>query len=231
MANLINDAIKIGFTLFEYEAKQGLNGKEREIGQAENIAKLIKENPNSKFLIHCGWDHVIEGTPGNKSWEKAMASRLKEKTNIDPFTIDQVAYSEKGDLKFINPYVLIVNSEKPIVMVNEIGKTFSGNETNDQTDCKIIHPITKYINERPNWLYLNGKRKAYKIPKSKISEYPILVLAYRKNEFLQNGLPTDIIEILNAESQMNLILEKGYYDIIIKDRNYKIINDYEVKIK
>jgi hypothetical protein len=231
MANLIQDAIKIGFTLFEYEISDGSNGKQREIGQAKNIAKLIKENPNSKFLIHCGWDHVIEGTPGNKSWEKAMAGRLKEYTNLDPFTIDQVAYSEKGDIKFINPYVKIVNSDKPIIMANESGKAFNGSATNDQTDCKIIHPLTEYINERPNWLFLNGERKEYTIPKSKISEYPILALAYRKNEFEQNGIPADLIEILNNESKTNLIIEKGTYKIILKDKNYKIINEFDAKIE
>lgn len=231
MANLIQDAIRIGFTLFEYEVSDDSNGKQREIGQAKNIAKLIKENPNSKFLIHCGWDHVIEGTPRNKSWEKAMAGRLNEYTNLDPFTIDQVFYSEKGDIKFISPYVKIVDSDKPIIMVNESGKTFNGSATNDQTDCKIIHPLTEYINERPNWLFLNGERKEYAIPKSKISEYPILALAYRKDEFEQNGIPADLIEILNTESYTNLILKKGIYKIIIKDKNYKIIDEFEIKLK
>lgn len=231
MANLIKEAIKIGFKLFEYEALDGSNGKQREIVQAKNITTLIKENPNSKFLIHCGWDHVIEGTPGNKSWEKAMAGRLKDYTNIDPFTIDQVDYSEKGDIKFINPYVTIVNSDKPIIMVNESGKTFNGSATNDQTDCKIIHPLTKYIDERPNWLFLNGERKAYTLPKSKIYEYPVLVLAYRKKEFEHNGIPADVIEILTNESKANLVLQKGTYKIIVKDKNYKIINEFETKIK
>ena len=230
MANLLQEAIKIGFILFTYEPNDSSNGKQREINQAQNIANVIKENPNAKFLIHCGWDHVIEGTPGNKSWEKAMAGRLKEITNIDPFTIDQVAYSEKGDIEFISPYVLITNSEKPVIMVNENGKTFNGSETNDQTDCKIIHPKTKYINERPNWLFLDGERKAYKIPKNKISQYPILVFAYRNKEFEQNGIPADLIEITNEKSNTNLILKKGIYKIIIKDKDYKIINQFETKI-
>lgn len=231
MANLLYEAIKIGFTLFEYEPNDKSNGKEREIVQAENIAKLIKENPNSKFLIHCGWDHVIEGTPGNKSWEKAMAGRLKEKTKIDPFTIDQVTYSEKGDIKYISPYNLITYSEKSIIMINESGKTFNGSETNDQTDCRIIHPLTKYINNRPDWLSLNGKRKTYNISKSKISEYPTLVFAYRKDEYEQNGIPTDLIEIINEQDKTNLILEKGIYKIIIKNKEYKIINEFDTKIK
>lgn len=231
MANLLIEAIKIGFTLFQYEPIDGSNGKEREIGQAENIAKVIKENPNSKFLIHCGYDHVVEGIPGNKSWEKAMAGRLKEKTNIDPFTIDQVAYSEKGDSKWNSPYIALANSKNTLILVNEYGKTFNGSETNDQTDCRIIHPITEFVNNRPNWLLLDGKRKNYSIPKSKILEYPILVLAYRKKEFEQNGVPADVIEIRNEEDKTNLILEKANYEIIVKNKEYKIINRFEVKVK
>jgi hypothetical protein len=229
LANLIDKALKIGFIIFNYEASQGHN-KEREIGQAENIAKLIAKNSDSKFLIHCGYDHVIEGTPRDKSWEKAMAGRLKEITKINPFTIDQVAYSEKGDMKFNSPYIQIVNSEYPVIMVDENGKTFNGSIENDQTDCRIIHPITKLVNDRPDWLSLSGKRKSYKIPKSKITAYPVLVFAYRINEFEQNGIPADIIEILNENQFGNLILEKGIYKIIVKDKNYKIVNQYEHKI-
>lgn len=231
MANLLKEAIKIGFTLFDYETDDYSNNKEREIGQADNIIRIINENPNSKYLIHCGWDHVNESTPRNKSWEKAMAGRLKEKTNIDPFTIDQITYSEKGDTKYISPYITITNSEKPLIMINENGKAFNGKKTNDKTDCRIIHPVTKYTNNRPDWLLMEGKRKQYSIPKCKISEFPILVFAYRKNEYKQNGIPADIIEIMNEEEKINLILEKGNYKIIIKNKEYKIINEFKAKIK
>ena len=230
MANLINEAIKIGFKIFSYEAINGENGKEREIVQAKNIAKIVTENPNSKFLIHCGWEHVVEGTPGNKNWEKAMAGRLKEYTKIDPFTIDQTFYSEKGDSKFNKPYIGMINLKSTVIMVNENGKTFNGGIENDQTDCRIIHPITEYIDGRPNWLTISGERKKYKIPKNKIAKFPVLVLAYNKDEYEQNGIPSDIIEILNREHIQDLILKKGEYKIIIKDENYKIINEFEQKI-
>jgi hypothetical protein len=231
MANLIVEAIRIGFTVFGYEAVAGLNGKERELAQAENIAKLMDKNPNAKFLIHCGYDHVIEGTPGNKSWEKAMAGRLKEKTGIDPFTIDQVAYSEKGEHKFLSPYILLANAEKPLIMVNEVGKTFNGSATNDQTDCRIIHPLTIFENNIPNWLTMNGKRKKYALPSSEISEYPILVLAYRKNEFEQNGIPAAILEILEPHEKAELFLDKGNYTIILKNKDYKIVKKINIKVK
>ena len=110
-ANLIKEAMDIGFTLFKYEYKgaKGKTGKDREREQAENIAKVITKNPNAKFLIHCGYDHLNEGIPGIKEWEKAMAARLNDLTGINPFTIDQIPGSEKGDLKFNTPYIKMAN--------------------------------------------------------------------------------------------------------------------------
>lgn len=230
LANLIYEALRIGFILFNYEASQGKNGKEREIEQAKNIASVIEKDPNSKFLIHCGYDHVIEGTPPNKGWEKAMAGRIKEFTQINPFTIDQVKYSEKGDAKFNHPYIRIVNLDYPVIMVNERGQTFNGQKESDQIDCVIIHPTTKFNNDRPNWLSLSGQRRSYFIPKSRMANFPVLVFAYRKNEFDKSGIPVDIVEITNQNQIPNLFLTKGEYKIILKDKDYKIINEYEQKI-
>ena len=116
-------------------------------------------------------------------------------------------------------------------MVNESGKTFNGSKTNDQTDCRIIHPLTKFIKNRPDWLSLSGKRKSYSISNTKISEFPILVLAYRKSEYEQNGIPADVIEIMNTHDKTNLLLKKGTYKIIIKNKKYKIINEFDVTVK
>lgn len=231
MANLINLAIRIGFTVFGYETTDGSNGKEREKQQAANIAKIIRQNPGSKFLIHCGYDHAIEGTPGDKSWEKAMAGRLKEITHIDPFTIDQVAYSEKGSVEFNHPYIQMAHAKQPVILVNQNGKTFNGSATNDQTDCRIIHPITQYIEGRPDWLRMNGIKKSYPIPRHEITDYPALVLAYRKKEYEQEGIPADLIEIVTPEDPAFLLLEKGNYKIIIKNKQYRMINELDIRVK
>jgi len=231
MGNLIYEAIKIGFTVFGYEAADGKNGKEREIEQAENIAKIIAKHPESKFLIHCGYDHINEGTPGIKSWEKAMARNLKEITKINPFTIDQTLYTEKGNAKFNHPYIGAVDSKCPVIMMNGKGETFDRSIYNKDIDCCIIHPISKYVNDRPDWLTLNGKRRIYKIPNTEITEYPALILAYRKNEFEQKGIPADIVEVTGENKTGNLLLDKGDYELVIKNKSYIIKNKYLIKIK
>jgi len=226
--NLIYAALNIGFTLFGYDDFEH-NGKEREIAQARNIVNFIEQNPHGKVLIHCGHDHVIKGTPNNPTWEKAMAGRLKEYTQINPFTIDQTQFAEKSERKYNHPYIAMVNKEFPVVLIDENGNLFNGKKGNDQVDIRIIHPETQYVNNRPKWLLSVGNRKEYHIENSKITQYPLLVLTYRKDEFENNGVPADIIEVFENENIPSFILDKGNYEIIMKDRDYNIINRYEIK--
>jgi len=228
--NLVYAALNIGFTLFGYDVFEH-NGKEREIAQARNIANFIEQNPYGKVLIHCGHDHVIEGKPNNLTWEKAMAGRLKEYTQINPFTIDQTQFAEKSQRRYNHSYISKVNKEFPVILIDSNGNLFNGKKGNDQVDVRIIHPETNYINKRPNWLLSVENRKEYRIENSKITQYPLLILAYRKNEFENSGVPVDIIEVFESENVPSLILDKGNYDIIMKDRNYNIINRYEIKLE
>ena len=229
--NFIYTALKIGFTLFGYDYGYERGGKEREIAQARNIANFMEQNPHGKVLIHCGHAHVIEGALNNPTWEKAMAERLKEYTQINPFTIDQTQFAEKSERKYNHPYIAMVNKEFPVVLIDENGNLFNGKKGNDQVDIRIIHPETQYVNNRPNWLLSVGTKKEYHIENSKITQYPLLVLVYRENEFENNGVPADIIEVFENEKNPSLILDKGNYDIIMKDLNYSIINRFEIKIE
>ncbi|MDN4165906.1 hypothetical protein QWY31_10355 [Cytophagales bacterium LB-30] len=228
--NLIYAALKIGFTLFGYDDFEH-NGKEREIAQARNIANFIDRNPHEKVLIHCGHDHVIEGTPYNPTWGKAMAGRLKEFTNIDPLTISQTQFTEKSEKKYNHPFINMVNKGFPVVLIDGDGNLFNGKKGENRFDIIIIHPETHYIDKRPNWLLSLENRKKYQIEKSKINQLPILVFAYRKNEFENNGVPADIIEVIDSDSVPSLIIDRGSYEIIIKDIKYNIIDRYKITIE
>ncbi|MDR4893255.1 MULTISPECIES: hypothetical protein [unclassified Chryseobacterium] len=224
--NFIYNALKIGFTLFPYEAEG--NNKEREIGEAQNIFNFMQKNKDGKYLIYCGYQHAYEGI--HKSWEKTMAGRLSDLTGINPFTIDQTQFSEKSNLKYNEPLLRLVRNTVPVVLKDENQGIYNGEDKDLYTDIKIIHPVTQYSKGRPDWM-LNKNRKFYKIPVSKVSSYPALVLAYRKGEFEKEGIPADIIEINTSKDNRFLILDKGIYDIVIKDKEYKVINRFEKTIK
>jgi len=227
--NLISEALKIGFTLFGYEASQGKNGKEREIEQAENIQKFIESNPEGKVLIHCGYAHAYEND--YPAWGKAMAGRLKDNMKINPLTIDQTMFLERFDKENNHLFIRLNNTNQPIVLIDENGQVFNGLSETKQTDIVIIHPQTEFINNRPNWL-IEEKQK-YAVPLSKIDKYkPVLILVYRNNEFENNGIPADIIEVSDINSSLKeLYLTKGIYTIVLKDRKYNIVDKYNIEIK
>lgn len=213
---MIREALQLGYTVFPYETQIRANGKEREIQQARNIEKVFRAHPEAKFLIHCGFDHINEMEAGN--WEKAMAGRVKEYTGIDPFTINQEILTEHFDQAKENPYYQLVDTLKEVsVFQNEQGQVFRGGSGDKRFDVRLFHPRTTYIDGRPDWLRLDGKRKSYWLDPDDITiDYPILVKAYVPREG-QDAIPVDVIEIKEYSDQKALILPEGTYDLILKN--------------
>jgi len=226
--NLVRTALKIGYTVFPYERTSDVNGKEREIEQARNIKKIIDQKPDEKFIIHCGFDHVLEGN--HKSWGKAMAGRLYEFTGINPLTINQTKNSERSNPKLNNPLLKALNLNEPSVLLNKNGKPLKYIRREAFTDIAVLHPITKYLNGRPNWLF-DSRKKDVKIDLKDINiSFPVMALAYLKNEDINKAVPTDIIEIQDKNNVGHLALKNGNYNIVINNKLGKSLK-FEMKVK
>lgn len=223
--NMIYEARKLGFIIFGYEAAEGKNGKEREIEQAKNIQQFMQEHSKGKVIIHCGFDHVFEGAVRN--WEMAMAGRLKAYTGIDPFTIDQVKFSERSSPELSHYFVSAAATREAFVLVDAQKDVFSGMAVPPQTDLAVIHPLTHYKQARPHWRTSN--RKAYWLPEYILSgkTYPIQVLAYRDGE-QEKGIPADIIELKDATDKTPLYLPPGKYTLQLRNEAYGIIDSLRI---
>ncbi len=209
--NLIRRAQQIGFQLFGYESEGHNGSKEREINQAKNIKAYIEAHPNEKVLIHCGFAHAAKGIYGG-SWEKTMAGRLMEFTEIDPLSINQTSYSEKSSRDLENPFYQMTEVEQPTVFINKEGQSFGKYRGESYFDIYVFQPRTQNF-DRPEWLNY-GNRKTHEIDLSTANiQFPCMVLAYKKGEIIGTAVPYDIQEINSPN--VKLVLDPGKYDLVL----------------
>ncbi|QXP60841.1 hypothetical protein [Olleya sp. HaHaR_3_96] len=225
--NLIRTALDIGYTIFAYETTGNESGKPREIDQAKNIQKVIESKPNEKFLIHCGYDHVLEGT--HSYWEKAMAGRLTEYTGINPLTINQTYYAERSKPEFNRPLYKALNIEESSVLIDQEHNPLRYERGNGWADIAIFHPKTTYIDNRPNWLF-NNENKHVSVPLFDIEiDYPIMILAFKKGDDIQTAIPIDIAEVESKTKKSTLALQKGVHTIVVTNGNQSFKFEHDVK--
>ena len=221
--NFIKEALDLGFTLFGYEASETDNWdtdkwKNREIAQAQNIYKFMQNHTDGKYFIYCGAGHAFEGD--NNGRGKSMAGVLADLTKINPLTIDQNRYSDKGENRYNQPLSKLVQSNVPSILINSEETIFRSNSTSYETDISIIQPITNFEKIDSSWLNDNVQIEV-EIPTEKTINYPALLLIYRKGELEMNGIPTKIIELAN--NQKKIFVKKGNYEyLIIDSKNNKI---------
>lgn len=214
--NLIRTAVKNDFKVFAYEPNGSSDGKQREIEQAKNIAKILKKDPKAKIVIHCGYAHLLEGDV--YGWGKAMAGRLTEYTGINPLTIDQVELTEHSDKSFENPYYDKFKYDKFVVPVSNgkmVGISFRAED--GPSDIFVYHPRTHLKHNRPHWLF------EYYTPtfvnKDITISFPVIIKAYISTENEKDAVPIDVIEMNNKADTVALALfPKTSYKIIVENK-------------
>ena len=215
--NMIRKALKIGFVVFGYESSG--NGKIREIGQAKNIQKILAKNPDAKMLLHCGFSHVVEGKV--PVWGKAMAGELKSRSGINPLTIDQVELSERSLSKYESSFYKPDSINSSTILIDKKGNPIHFRTESYLTDLKVMHPRSKFISGRPDWLLRNNSWRVYDLKTLKFDvEFPCLVAAYHSVEG-ETSVPVDQIEISNA-TEKSIVLPVGAFELQITDQKGRI---------
>lgn len=215
--NLIREASRLGFTLFGYESTE--KGRERELGQARNILTILEKDPDAKILIHCGFGHVVED--GHPSWGKAMAGLVGELANIDPFTIDQVEFSERSHPDYESQFYKNIALDRSAVFVDNCDQLFSYRPDSAYIDVNVFHPRSQMIAGRPDWLLRCNTWKEYKLEKDLDLTFPYRVAAYYPHEINTETVPVDLIE-LDFNDQKSLILPPGDFILQIVDKTGKV---------
>jgi hypothetical protein len=160
-ANFLRDAQQQKWTLVPYEFKfddLGLNAGDRingrELGQVDNLVKRILANdPKGKIFIYAGYDHVREKAVAGDTW---MAAYLRERTGIDPLTIDQsqmFAHPGNGSHPLYAQMAAKDKSGKPF-MLARVGVPEVAGKYKGEVDMQVIHPPYPIVpaTGRPQWM-------------------------------------------------------------------------------
>ena len=213
--DMVRSALQLGYHLFGYESEG--NGREREIGQAQNIAAVMEKDPNVKYLIHCGFAHAVEGK--YSAWGKAMAGRLKEFTGINPLTINQTEFTEKSKRSYEHPLFQNLELSTPSVFVDSDGQSFKHPRNDRWFDIMIFHARTNFQQGRPNWLFSRDKKEV-EIDLENVSlSRPYFVMAFVEGEDYTKSVPCDLVEIKDDRNAVGLSLADGAYNIIFQNQN------------
>jgi hypothetical protein len=208
--NLIREANKLNYTLYPYEHSSRGNQQERETGQAKKLAKLLDSVPNSKLIVYCGFSHI--GEDSIIDWATPMAAKLKDLTGVDPYTIEQTVLSEKSDKNLNNPYFNLVNFNKYGILIDKSGNPFNKKLDDKKIDAFLYSPPTKYVHNRPDWIFENGKTSFFLNKDSVQVTYPFLAKVYfNEADINEMVIPIDIIEIKSADelSSTAIVVFKG----------------------
>lgn len=197
--NLIREANKLNYTLYPYESSSRGGVNTRDSLQARNLAKLLDSIPDMKLIIYCGFDHIVEEAIPN--WGIPMATRLKEFTQIDPYTIDQTVLSEKSIDSLNNPYFKLIKAEDYAILINKKDNAFNKMK---KVDALLYSPPTKYMHNRPGWIFENGKSPFFLNKDSINISYPFIAKVYFNEQDINNNvIPIDIMEIKNEQELLN----------------------------
>jgi tetratricopeptide (TPR) repeat protein len=231
-ADFVRQSVKVGFKLIAYESQSNDNTGDfvdqinrRETEQAQNlIDRVIAKDPKARVFVYVGWSHASE------KWEKAedgkrdlawMAARLARATGLDPLTIDQTDFTERGkpSAESVTYRALLekFGPVEPLVLRSESNGYTSFGGFQGQVDMQVLHPRSVYEFDRPNWLRLGGLRGAVPIPAEFLAfKERVLVQAFRAEE-PSNAVPLDQVLVSPNRTSPRLMLEPGAYRLQVQD--------------
>ena len=167
---------------------------------------------------------------------KSTAMWLREFTNIDPLSIDQVMMTEKCPAEE-DPYFKIRKVNSPVVF-KKGEEIYVRREVHPENplqkvaafDIQVFHPRSVIKYGRPQWIWDNNDLIPYFFnPDKHGMDSPCLVLAYLAEEDINFAVPADVIEIQNAGDQTALALKPGKYSFVLRDKNKQKKLDIDVK--
>ena len=200
-ANMVKEALRLGYTVFSYDAHTGNRDKDA----ADYLYKKWNAIDNKKMLIHCGFDHINKDPNNEPKW---LAAYLQELTNEEVLSINQTQFN-KNVKSFINqPIEHYMDS----IDIPTVFYSFYIPTLENAFDLYVFHPAMKLEDQRPVWKNLVGYEPYWY--DRQVKESSSLIFAYSMPDpDLKNDVPVDLVEAEKVD-KVKLLMPKGKYMVL-----------------
>jgi hypothetical protein len=242
-ALIVREALRLGYKLIPYESSPKCDPFNdppekcqnlREERQAKNLyERIFKNDPKAKVIIHAGYGH-IDKKGGDENWKWIpMARYLWELTKIEPFSVDQTFFFEKGRPELNSKlYQQIFDHKKydqPVLLMNRKSKKpFIASNYKDHYDAQVFLPPLDMKNGRSSW-----RENLPRIRPTQLSNFDCpsqsrcLLQAIVKAELNTPFVPMD--QTLLEGSQVTLYLQPGEYSLRLVDKEDQVLEERDFK--
>ena len=245
-ADVIRTALRLGYKIVPYETRDAtckspednpeFCNDRRERDQAKNLyERILKDDPQAKIFVHVGRGHNSKAAISKEF--NFMAYYFREISKIEPFTIDQLRFSERRNRAMEQPLYRLLTKvnllQKPSVYRAASGKFYNQGAGYDML---VFHPRLSYKNGRATFLEMNGLRKAEKIKLKKLNlksknqiftqSEPVLIQAFYAVESAE-AVPVDQIILRPKQPAASLMLPEGKFLVRAMDKSGNVLSEYQ----
>jgi hypothetical protein len=215
-AEMVRTALKLGYKVVAYEADPYHTGDAREAQQAENLWKILQDDPHAKLVVNAGYAHIQK--TGKFLGARSMAEHFTADSGIDPLSIEQTILIPHQTQSMNHPdydaIIAATQPAQPIVFVNKNGKPWS---LRPGYDASVIFPPERFVYGRPTWADLWGARVPYTVNGSVCHRHWPCLVAARYADEGADAIPADrmVLDPVPLMTVNDIVITTGDYSIPI----------------
>ena len=159
---ILRRALQLGYTVVAYESASADDRDRREAGQADNLyRRVFAGQPQARLFVHAGYAHVHKAR-GYLGDTDPLALQLGMRLGEPTLSIDQTVLRATRDGAEYGAYALLLDAYAPrapvVLRARRDGATWSLQPR--VYDVSVILPRGALRQSRPDWLDLDGTRRA-----------------------------------------------------------------------
>lgn len=210
--NTLRRALDLDFEVVGYDFRP-FSHEEREEYSASVLAKLFTDNPQARLIVHAGPAHVFKyETDLGQRW---LASRLWEKTGIEPFTIWQWSALRDG-----HEYRVVADAldklgdfDEPVLLMPP-PSTDCGLRNVPRVDAILVHPPDRSVAPAGRTVLFPSEMQRIR-GKWLSKQWPVVIAAYKTGESI-HAIPLDQVMLRPGEQDFVLWLPASTkYELVV----------------